>query len=1070
VSVNIINFWQAIEAMTPQDAWNVNAADLSVPVYGIKNDQYTRFPWEDKAHLSKPLEPQQKWIYDAQCGIYNTLSLSSLVVQTLGREVTPAEETSNGRLFDIRFDRDGMPIAQSFALSLSAWSAGQILREDGSVNTLLNGGEQDLTGLPEPDAEIDSPQSGFAGFDALSMALTQWIANEVTRFGQEGTAPGVAWLHEAVQKVAHHANLPVALFLAGGFVRLRASRVRLDHAQDKSETSEGLASFYAADLRNIAAAVQKRQVGAGLVDFLKAGQGMSAHQRIDVRDSASNEFLADALSPSLFPKGRWPSSHALAFSQQLAVNCAFQSLGDKAGLFAVNGPPGTGKTTLLRDVIAQVVTERAGILVKLGSKAFGQKAVTKIGDVVAPYYPLHESIGGFSIVVATNGNGAAENVTLELPAHDAVPDHVANTSQYFPELAQSVVGKKSWALMAAPLGNRRNRNEFVSRFWWGKRKTQTAAAVQGTSDLAMREHLRAIASGSQPPTVTWEESVSRFKKAISRETGCRTRMSKLAALPKGIAQMLARENQISSEIEGLQHRTHQALESLESLQAHCEVKERSAAQVEQMAVNAADAARTHLGQRPGVWDVIKTVGKATKAWKIQVADLHDKASVARNWANDLHGEVTQLKLALIERRSATSDLEIQSIAKSTELSQLRITREVAESELSSVRGALAGKWVNVDAESEERERITPWADAAWLDARQEVFLAALQVHRAFLEANASQMGANLALACDWLAGKRIDDDLVSQALDSLCLVVPVVSATFASFPRMFARAKQETIGWLLVDEAGQAQAAHAACAIWRAKRTVMVGDPLQLEPVVTVAAGIENELARYFKIAPQWMPSWNSAQGLADQSARIGTWLGTVPGESLWIGCPLRLHRRCAPEMFRISNEIAYGGMMVYGTNYVSPEHLPATAWLDVKSITSEGHWVEAEGVKLHALLNQLIEAGVARSQIGMISPFRDCALRLRRIAKAFGLDEGKVGTVHTAQGKEADVVVLVLGGNPRSPGAKAWAASKPNLLNVAVSRAKKRLYTIGDADAWSKHSYFTVMAQELPVLSEAQA
>jgi superfamily I DNA and/or RNA helicase len=70
------------------------------------------------------------------------------------------------------------------------------------------------------------------------------------------------------------------------------------------------------------------------------------------------------------------------------------------------------------------------------------------------------------------------------------------------------------------------------------------------------------------------------------------------------------------------------------------------------------------------------------------------------------------------------------------------------------------------------------------------------------------------------------------------------------------------------------------------------------------------------------------------------------------------------------------------------------------------------------------------------------------------------VGTVHTFQGQEKTAVILVLGGG--SKGARQWAAGTPNLINVAVTRAKDYLYVVGDRSAWQDVGHATVLARHV--------
>jgi superfamily I DNA and/or RNA helicase len=129
---------------------------------------------------------------------------------------------------------------------------------------------------------------------------------------------------------------------------------------------------------------------------------------------------------------------------------------------------------------------------------------------------------------------------------------------------------------------------------------------------------------------------------------------------------------------------------------------------------------------------------------------------------------------------------------------------------------------------------------------------------------------------------------------------------------------------------------------------------------------------------------------------------------------------------------------------------------------------VPAEGEALAALLGELAADGVDTADIRVIRPFRDVVRGSKNIVRpVFGstFADSNVGTVHTVQGQEPDVIILILGSAPRNAGARRWAAEKPNLLNVAASRAKRRLYVIGNRDNWKDLQHFSVLAASLPAL-----
>ena len=171
------------------------------------------------------------------------------------------------------------------------------------------------------------------------------------------------------------------------------------------------------------------------------------------------------LQPKNYPLGRFPSNttYALSLMQQVAVNL---SIGfDNNQMRSVNGPPGTGKTTLLKDIFAQLVVQQAYGIAKLSDHFIkGTKKTIYFNDASIGEIPEH--ITENNIVVASSNNGAVQNIVNELPLSKEIDNFLIEElkeADYFCEILNTKVsvewledenGKKREELVKSVAGSR----------------------------------------------------------------------------------------------------------------------------------------------------------------------------------------------------------------------------------------------------------------------------------------------------------------------------------------------------------------------------------------------------------------------------------------------------------------------------------------------------------------------------------------------------------------------------------------------------------------------------------------
>ncbi|MGB0880894.1 MAG: AAA domain-containing protein [Polaribacter sp.] len=833
---------------------------------------------------------------------------------------------------------------------------------------------------------------------------------------------------------------------------------RIEKFKTKKETkatADILNSFYIKDLEKIISTYDKKSIPKAFQRYLDGSLNKQSN-RLDV--SKKIDILKNNLSPNNYPDGCWPSDYTLSLMQQFAVNNIFNNLSEsnQEGMFSVNGPPGTGKTTLLRDIIAPIIVKRAKELIKIEnpSDAFKKVGSIEINEKYSPWlYEPVKSITNGGIVIASSNNGAVENISKELPLKDEVSKQYSSKISYFKTAAENSISIDNWGLISAVLGNKQNRTDFINKLWFDFNKREKIGLQKSLDENKLTDNSE------------WNKIKAEF---IDKLNEISTEKKRLETFKKDYENYLETEKALVEITQNLEN-TIEKYEISKTKYQNQKTKVLGLNKDKKEILNELTIIKSSKPNFFTYWfnkNKRNTYKKALELAQITYIQISEKLNVETPILSKNESDFNRLEALVKKQENEKSNLTNQ-------LEKLTTLTNNARFELKDNYADIS-YWENI--ESKKSQESCPWYSVKLKKLQSELFIISLKLNEVFIltaNATSSRISTTLAGFFEYLKGDTSASKKEIKGMwNTFFLVIPVISSTFASIQTMFKDLGKEDIPWLFIDEAGQAIPQAAAGSIWRSKRVGVVGDPFQIEPVVTIPNSITDNISNYFDLGKDNVSSELSVQSMADKINPLGSYL-TINNKEEWIGIPLRVHRRCISPMFEISNSIAYDNTMYCST--APPKNVNVnfkTSFIHCKGIVEGRHFVQEQAEKIKDILIDEINFSKNLPDVFVITPFSQISYSLNSFLFKHLINEIKrykeidskemgewlkshIGTVHTFQGKQAEGVILCLGLDETTKGAANWASKKPNLLNVAITRAKYRFIAIGDKEIWLKQNYF---------------
>ncbi|MBR0264973.1 MAG: AAA family ATPase [Prevotella sp.] len=288
-------------------------------------------------------------------------------------------------------------------------------------------------------------------------------------------------------------------------------------------------------------------------------------------------------------------------------------------------------------------------------------------------------------------------------------------------------------------------------------------------------------------------------------------------------------------------------------------------------------------------------------------------------------------------------------------------------------------------------------------------------------------------------------------LDAFTLCSVTSLSTKNAFPLT-----SELFDMVIIDEASQCDIASALPLIMRTKQLVVIGDPMQLRHISAVKIEEEQAIKQKLGLANRQYVKYAECSlydYCKDYISNVTAGLSTP--------YMLNYHYRCFPSIIGYSNDMFYGGVMGQRLEVKTDVSRLKGNPQGIVLVNVVGRQVNDNVNINEAEAKKAIELAVQAAQsypdvsIGIVTPFRHQAEKINSMIPANYADRIEANTVHKYQGDEKDIMIYSLVVTSNSPDRKIYWIdnSVPNLVNVAVTRAKSTLYVVGNLDYIKAHS-----------------